>query len=284
MRLTFERGRSGEAVGRLQSGQVVYHDREEGGEVMKPNWCGHRPPRPWFGVELEVEFHPKYSLGLLSSEVTRDLLLPCGCPAFDVGHDGSLEYGLEFRSLPATVEEHLSTVPWERFLDRLHGMACWSHDTTTCGLHVHVSREALPPAGWAKVAAFIVTHREKVEKVGRRKFNTYCRAFYKGYTLRAWEKVWERKYEAVNLSPADTVEFRFFRGTLSRSTLIASILFCDFAVRLAKRRAFHVLVDLPWSEVCRELVRMTRRHPHYLLLKEYMEFCRAWEEEVPACV
>src|SRR5690606_36382259 len=56
--------------------------------------------------------------------------------------DGSLDDGIEIVSHPADYDYHLNKLPWERILNCLREAGYRSHDPVTCGLHIHISREA----------------------------------------------------------------------------------------------------------------------------------------------
>lgn len=236
------------------------------------------PPRavgqgPWFGAELEVEFPSSGALSKAQKEV-YDLDLP-----FDIGYDGSLTCGLEFRSPPAELAAHMDgRVPWDKLCEVLLAHGGKSHDTSTCGLHVHVSRFALRDYEWARAAAFLNHHICHVEMIARRSNNRYCRAYDKGPRISSWKRSRDR-YEALNLTPRWTREFRIFRGTLNVKSIRASILFCDLVTKLAKKYAFSRIIALPWERVCEEIVAWEKINPHYSILREYMIARKAWEPQ-----
>ena len=57
--------------------------------------------------------------------------------------DGSLDDGLELVTHPCTLEEHRTKVPWADTVAAFREMHYNSHNAGTCGLHVHVNRDAL---------------------------------------------------------------------------------------------------------------------------------------------
>ena len=56
--------------------------------------------------------------------------------------DGSLEDGFEIVSHPMTLEYHAEEMNWKELLREAVSMGYRSHQTSTCGLHVHVNRNA----------------------------------------------------------------------------------------------------------------------------------------------
>ena len=60
-----------------------------------------------------------------------------------IKYDGSLDDGFEIVSHPATLNYHLNDFPWEDILHYAVQMGYRSHQTSTCGLHIHVNRLSL---------------------------------------------------------------------------------------------------------------------------------------------
>lgn len=59
--------------------------------------------------------------------------------------DGSLgDEGVEIVTHPATLNYHLTKLAWDRIIETATDNGYTSHDTETCGLHVHVGRAELP--------------------------------------------------------------------------------------------------------------------------------------------
>ena len=56
--------------------------------------------------------------------------------------DGSLDCGMELVTHPMTLQYHMEQMPWKNVLRKAVGLGYLSHRTTTCGLHVHISRAA----------------------------------------------------------------------------------------------------------------------------------------------
>ena len=55
-------------------------------------------------------------------------------------HDGSLDDGFELVTHPMTLYFHLHSMPWRDVLSEAVEMGYLSHQTDTCGLHIHVHR------------------------------------------------------------------------------------------------------------------------------------------------
>lgn len=173
----------------------------------------------YYGVELEVE--SKHGEPETHAERVNGILgkfIICK-------EDGSLQNGFEIVTAPATIEEHKKrwtdffAVNWSKA-----GLRSW--DTTTCGLHVHVSRRPLSELTIAKVLVFINSNANKafIHKIAGRKDNRY--AITKPKTFKDVKLPAER-YEALNLCNRNTIEFRIFKGTLKRETFFKAVEFCD---------------------------------------------------------
>jgi hypothetical protein len=142
-----------------------------------------------FGVELEFN-HSSHSL--------MDLypLLGMGIFKSDSSVDG------EYVTLPYTYEEMVQKIKklsdsFDKLLSANHTLNFWSG----VGMHVHVSRKALPDNVWVSLTHWICRNRSEVEVLAGRKANQWCKYQYGGSNDR---------YVAVNLCNAQTVEFRMF--------------------------------------------------------------------------
>ena len=60
-----------------------------------------------------------------------------------IKHDGSIDEGFEIVTHPMSLDYHKNNMPWERIFEKALAMDYRSHQTSTCGLHIHVDRMAL---------------------------------------------------------------------------------------------------------------------------------------------
>jgi len=63
------------------------------------------------------------------------------------------------------------------------------------------------------------------------------------------KKTADSRYKAVNLCNRKTVEFRFFRGTLKRDTIIASIQWVDTIIKYCCRTPLKDLFGTTWDNI-----------------------------------
>ena len=173
--------------------------------------------------------------------------------------DGSLNHGFEIVTAPMTLSAHRA-VNWKPLLDNIASHGGKSHDTRTCGIHVHVSRSALGADAEAKTLC-IAKLLELVERfqaecscLARRNIATcqWCSPTGYGHSLTDGSRAMRRKatriqneqgfgvhngerYHAINLQNTNTIEFRIFKGSLEADTVYATLAFVDGIVRYCKQ-------------------------------------------------
>ena len=136
-----------------------------------------------------------------------------------------------------------------------------SHQTSTCGLHIHVNRDSFGESHdeqdevISRILFFIETHWAELLKFSRRSEYSMNRwAARYGFEKTGREILDKAKkgnngrYAAVNLMNYATIEFRLFRGTLKHNTLIAALelvnSICDLAINLTDEG----IAMMSWSE------------------------------------
>lgn len=156
---------------------------------------------------------------------------------------------------------HMHSFPWEQMMNAAVSMGYRSHQATTCGLHVHISRDAFGRTEQAQEAAiarllfFVEKHWNELLKFSRRTNRQLERwAARYGYKDTPKEMMDHAKsyhygrYTCVNLTNTDTVEIRIFRGTLKYNTFIATLQLvnrlCDVAIYLTDSE----LHAMSWSD------------------------------------
>jgi hypothetical protein len=135
--------------------------------------------------------------------------------------------GFETVTHPGTLKFH-ENFQWEKILKHMSEAGLRSHDIEKCGLHIHVNKDALTSSQWLIADWFVNTFQNFWQAVGRRTSVQY--AYYKSKEMLDEEEAFRRKfgragdrYVAVNFCNDETVEFRFWRGTLKYSTFIACL-------------------------------------------------------------
>ena len=209
----------------------------------------------FFGVELEIDDGGESddNVRALSAVSNADAeLIYCK-------HDGSLDDGFEIVTHPMSLPFHEHEMPWKSILEKAPELGYRSHQTDTCGLHIHVSRNAFgiyedeQDKAIARVLYFVERNWNELLIFARRTQRQLDRwASRYGYKDRPSEmlehvKKGGSRYTCVNLSNWDTIEFRIFRGTLKLNTLIATLQIVDHICSLAMRLSDDEIKNLSWS-------------------------------------
>ena len=175
--------------------------------------------------------------------------------------DGSLDEGLELVTHPMTLEYHLNEMPWAEVLRKAQSMGYLSHAAGTCGLHVHISRLAFgctyeqQEAAIARLLYFVEKFWAELLRFSRRtqgQMNRWAARY--GMKLTPTDQMCHAKnscagrYTAVNLTNADTVEIRMFRGTLKLNTLKATLQMVNHLVEVAVSMSDAAVQDMSWFD------------------------------------
>lgn len=215
--------------------------RNDYGENPPIEFYGNYPRGRYYGLELEVDDGYDYE------DMLIDINDELGETVF-FQYDGSLsDDGVEIISQPCTLGYHMNILGWDYIVDTLLDYGYRSHDTNTCGLHIHVSKEAFGSRmierdlNIAKMVIIFERFWDKIVTFSRRdydKINAWSKKpayrFYKEDSesdiIHKSKFSYDNRYSCINLQNSDTVEFRVFRGTLKYNTLIASIQFIDVLI------------------------------------------------------
>lgn len=149
---------------------------------------------------------------------------------------GSLHDGMEIVTHPCTLEYHANQLPWNDIVLRALDLGYFSHKASTCGLHIHVNRDAFSDyydqleACIGRGLFFMEKHWDELLRFSRRT-EEQLNQWAARYGLKSSpkeildhaKKGYGGRYTALNLSNDATIEFRIFRGTLKYNTLIAAL-------------------------------------------------------------
>lgn len=245
----------------------------------------------FFGVELEIDDGGESNTNAVAlMNIANKTAEHIYCK-----HDGSLSDGFEIVTHPMTLAYHMDAMPWEQILESAVQMHYLSHQAGSCGLHIHVNRDAFgrtaaeQEAAIARVLFFVENHWNELLRFSRRT----------RYQMEQWAARYGRKdnpkeqiehvknnfsdrYRAVNLTNSTTVEFRMFRGTLRYNTLIATLQLVNEICELACSLSDDEMELLTWMDLCARIGNL-----HYPELVQYLKERRlyicdpvAGEEEI----
>lgn len=222
----------------------------------KPEPIFYGSANRYFGVELEID-------GAGKDSDCADEILEIGNADNEhiyIKSDGSLDDGMEIVTHPMTLEYHKEFC-WRSITRKAVYLGYRSHQTSTCGLHIHVNRDSLGDSREeqesviSRILYFVEQHWNEMLRFSRRSessMNHWANRYgYEATPKAIMEKAKKGncgRYAAVNLCNYATIEFRLFRGTLKYNTLMAAIelvnQICDLAVAMTDDE----IAKLSWSE------------------------------------
>ena len=249
----------------------------------KPEPIFYGDGKVFFGIELEVDGSGEDSGNAqkLLDYVNQDN------DYIYAKHDGSLSNGFELVSHPMTIDYHLNEVDYSGLFERTVAMGYRSHQTSTCGLHVHVNRSAFGNTSdeqeevIARIVFFVENHWNELLKFSRRTqqaINRWASRYgISENTQNTYKKAKERhlgRYVAVNLENYNTIEFRLFRGTLRHQTFVATLQLVDEICHICTYLNDEELEGLSWSSFVTGIYDKPE-------LIEYLKSKRLYVNELP---
>ena len=231
-----------------------------------PIFYGESDENAYLGVELEVDNTCGDYDNSLIYKAAESLIDDYGEQIY-LKHDGSLSRGFEIVSHPCTLNYHYSQLNWRNIMEICKDGTLYSHDTNSCGLHIHLSRDFFGDSQEVQdlhiskllllVSKFYDSH---LLKFSRRQYSElrWCSnpsIDYEDsdneYTIVDKMKQLKSKgrYVAVNLENQYTIEFRLFKGTLNINTFIASLQFVVEISRYAKNTDLKDIPTTSWRDI-----------------------------------
>ena len=214
-----------------------------------PSKYDNRKPRVLLGLELEMECSSDYTLDNRAKHLLDNL------GDYRDAHgsrytyalceqDGSLDSGFEMVTAYTGLDVHKEQLQF--FKEPFKGMQ--SHNTSTCGLHIHICKADMSTLHACKMVFFIndESNQKLVYALARRDASSYAKIhdkktdkhwlkdamqagkgrednhLQKKYQLRNLNS---DRYEALNFRNEKTIEFRLFKGTLKYQTIMACLEF-----------------------------------------------------------
>lgn len=245
----------------IYKGQHSYHYSH--GSTMNMPKDGLKDGAYRIGVELEVE---------AKSRSLRDTIVRSRSNWFMMETDGSLssERGIEFVTIPLLPKDAMSAKTWNPLVEFLTDKAD-SYRRSSCGLHVHIGREAFgkdETERQATLGKLLYFYYEclKPEEFNTKVFgrcSTYNEKIFSckeseavkvlGTELMRDKKVREKvdkglkdvanqtRYYDINIQNEATVEFRKGKGSICTERIVAIITYCDLMVKYCRMR--------PWTQM-----------------------------------
>ena len=233
----------------------------------------------FIGIELEVT---KEARGCYESTDHKEAVFHIRKNYKELGlnfeRDSSIGNGFEIVTQPMTYNYIKSNQDkFKSIFEYLTSKGYYSHNKGKCGLHIHISKEALGNSEEQiqqtieKIMLFVETYRNNVEIFSRRKhqqfsqYNAYTIPYHKQFgdnsviTNEDYYKSGKMLYEInksdcighssvvnTDTSTGVTIEFRMFRGTLKYETFMATIEFVYNLVNVCKE---NMTSKISWNKV-----------------------------------
>jgi len=206
--------------------QGYHSSKAKGFNIIDSPWF--RSHRRAFGCELEVQV--RNGATNLACGKVHDVLNPGG----ELGEycyferDGSIGDGFEIVTQPAGLDIHRAK--FEAFLtnDELkRGLR--SHEGGACGFHVHVGRQYVTQSQIYRIQSFLndVRNESLIRAVARRYDSGFSKFKPQMAKFTAAGKNNGDRYEALNVTGRDTIEFRIFRGSLRYESIVSALEFVN---------------------------------------------------------
>ena len=179
----------------------------------------------YFGLELEVVTNSNIN------DCIKDFIEICDNnnfkweKYFHIEEDGSLNNGVEFISQPLSPNVVYEIIPkMTRFLKS----ANFDVDSS-CGGHIHITKNNFTKNRMVDILQFMELNKDFIFDYSQRDINKFNRwsPFYNTNLGEleniALDNVYSDRYHIVNFSNYETIEFRFFKGTLSYRNIFSNI-------------------------------------------------------------
>ncbi len=237
----------------------------------------------FYGVELEIDKGGEEDCNaqkLLDIANKNDERIYCK-------HDGSIHNGFEIVSHPMSLDYHTNNMNWNTIFEKAVALGYCSHQTKTCGYHIHCSRRAFgknyeeQEEAIGRVVFFVEKHWNELVKFSRRTLENLNHWAAKYATIsnttgETYKKAKDKclgRYVAVNLENEKTIEFRLFRGTLRYKTFLAALQLVDEICYCAINMTDSGIEEMSWLDFVQRIL------PNKPELIEYLKEKRLYVNE-----
>lgn len=178
---------------------------------------GEDTPGLFFGVENEISFTSA------DREYKEEVIERLSAKHFwYFKTDSSIVNGYECVTHPGSLK-YWQTCAAEDFKQMFNNLSIRTH--SSCGLHIHMPKDAFTNAHLFKFGFFITNEIEFFSKLAGRKPNSYCCLDSTDAIIKKAvdKKGTAGRYTAVNTKPEHTVEVRLFSGKISFSAMLHDV-------------------------------------------------------------
>lgn len=218
----------------------IHEKEEEYSSMAYGDKISRKGPKEYFGVELEVAQGRSCVVG---RNEAADNAIGDNEDKLYCKEDSSVDF--EVVSHPFTRKAFYGQMydVWQNALASLRSDRYASHQAQcSCGMHIHVSRTAITSGVLYKLLKLVYNFPRLSWKISQRK-DQHLRHWATVYdstsqALKAKEKRGFERYNAINLQPPSTIEFRLFRGTLKFSRFVKNMQFVFAALDYCRVTGF----------------------------------------------
>lgn len=260
------------------------HDCEQSESEAIIHSYGYKPNPIFFGkgtyhmgFELEVEACDTGRFD--GAKVAQDIL---GEHAY-MKSDGSLRDGFEIVTHPHTLEYYQEQFEWS-VLTKLRRQGLRSWNTDTCGLHVHVSREAFGgtvnynsspqdimhmQAHQLRFMKLIYDNERQVSRIAGRASNGYASFSDKGKLVPKVKlgRSMHGHCAAVNTENYATIEIRVFKGSLRKERVLSALEFVTASVEYTRNlKVTGTNTALSWLRFTAYVSQEAEKYPNLALI------------------
>lgn len=254
-----------------RSGQYVHQDDENYSENDEDEFIGDyhsssdqlgkipsefdkRKSQVFLGLELEMETTSDYRRADRAEYILDNLKTYIDPKGIHhdyclLENDGSLNNGFEMVTGYTGLDVHEKQLAF--FKKPVRGLR--SHDTNTCGLHIHIDKRHMTLNHATKLILFMHDsgNQKLIKTIARRSSSRFAKVVNKKADY-AWLKSAKRsgdplcnlnddRYESLNFQNERTVEFRLFKGTLKFESIMACLEFTYAAWFFCKDHGYNDL-------------------------------------------
>ncbi len=186
-------------------------------ELLKFKAKNVKPSTIYLGIELEYESDDRDVSKIKVGKALQGHAI--------MKHDGSIKNGFEIVTCPATLDIHLEE--FKKFYSSYSSLGLFPDKNT--GMHVHVSRKPLNVFTIGKMTEFLnrMDNKTFIAHIAGRIDNQYARITGRSVTFPFINGQQGERYNALNLSNRDTIEFRIFSTPKNWEEFSARLEFCQ---------------------------------------------------------
>ncbi len=231
----------------------------------KPPWTffpqdlSYKRGERFFGLEIEFSNEKNFDLsGILDNNSEFCF--------FKKDSSISGNYTAELVTHPATLNYLQKDSPLVNILENLNNQNCTSFKNSTCGFHIHTSNH-FSTIQKIKLSLLLYSNFSKFECFCQRHGNNYAKAKYPKLSREMGHS--EERYEALNFTNRNTVEFRLPKGTLKFQTIIAIVEMFDAMIEFSKKTNLNCKQIA--TEGLNDFYKFACKAEKYLYLNEYLQ-------------